>query len=256
MLYIGIILSGIKGENYERYARICEKFEKESVVQSVINCLTDAMRNKELKPGDRIPPEPELAASMGVARSSVREAIKILSYLGVLESKRSEGTFVCSGFQESMIDPMIYGIILNQDSFDNLMELREMVETGIMRLASQKYDEEDGHALEAMLEKMKEIVHSGDNEVDRFFAVDNEFHDLISQMGKNPLADKISRVVRTLTHAVRYETVSTMITSGRGDELVAAHSKLLEILRGHEGEDVEEIVRGTYFGDIIHGEEK
>ena len=221
-----------------------KNLKKESLVQSVINCLTDAMRNKELKPGDRIPPEPELAASMGVARSSVRE------------SKRSEGTFVCSGFQESMIDPMIYGIILNQDSFDNLMELREMVETGIMRLASQKYDEEDGHALEAMLEQMKEIVHSGDNEVDRFFAVDNEFHDLISQMGNNPLADKISRVVRTLTHDVRYETVSTMITSGRGDELVAAHSKLLEILRGHEGEDVEEIVRGTYFGDIIHGEEK
>ena len=46
-------------------------------MQSVINCLTDAMRSKELKPGDRIPPEPELAASMGVARSSVREAIKI-----------------------------------------------------------------------------------------------------------------------------------------------------------------------------------
>ena len=52
-----------------------KNLKKESVVQSVINCLTDAMRNKELKPGDRIPPEPELAASMGVARSSVREAI-------------------------------------------------------------------------------------------------------------------------------------------------------------------------------------
>lgn len=107
-----------------------KNLKKESVVQSVINCLTDAMRSKELKPGDRIPPEPELAASMGVARSSVREAIKILSYLGVLESKRAEGTFVCSGFQESMIDPMIYGIILNQDSSENLMELREMVESG------------------------------------------------------------------------------------------------------------------------------
>ena len=68
-----------------------KNLKKESVVQSVINCLTDAMRNKELKPGDRIPPEPELAASMGVARSSVREAIKILSYLGVLESKRLPG---------------------------------------------------------------------------------------------------------------------------------------------------------------------
>ena len=49
-----------------------KNLKKESVVQSVINCLTDAMRNKELKPGDRIPPEPELAASLGVARSSVR----------------------------------------------------------------------------------------------------------------------------------------------------------------------------------------
>ena len=132
-----------------------KNLKKESVVQSVINCLTDAMRNKQLKPGDRIPPEPDLAASMGVARSSVREAIKILTYLGVLESKRSEGTFVCSGFQESMIDPMIYGMILNQDSFDNLMELREMVEAGIMRLARAKYNEEDGRVLEQLLDQMR-----------------------------------------------------------------------------------------------------
>lgn len=168
-----------------------KNLKKESVVQSVINCLTDAMRNKQLKPGDRIPPEPELAASMGVARSSVREAIKILTYLGVLESKRSEGTFVCSGFQESMIDPMIYGMILNQDSFDNLMELREMVEAGIMRLASAKYNEEDGRMLEQLLDQMRGIVR-GDGpgtKVERFFAVDNQFHDMVSQMGKNPLAD-------------------------------------------------------------------
>lgn len=229
-----------------------KNLKKESVVQSVINCLTDAMRNKELKPGDRIPTEPELAASMGVARSSVREAIKILSYLGVLESRRSEGTFVCSGFQESMIDPMIYGIILNQDSFENLMELREMTEAGIMRLASQKYNEEEGRALEAILGQMKEVVHGGEETVDEFFRLDNAFHDMISQMGKNALADKISRVVRTLTHAMRYETVATMLNSGRGDELVAAHSRLYETLKSSELEQVEDIVRATYFEDTIH----
>lgn len=148
-----------------------KNLKKESVVQSVINCLTDAMRNKELKPGDRIPPEPDLAASLGVARSSVREAIKILTYLGVLESKRSEGTFVCSGFKESMIDPMIYGIILNQDSFENLMELREMTETGIMRLAIQKYGEAEGRALEELLEQMRAVMDSGEDMVDRFFQI-------------------------------------------------------------------------------------
>ena len=220
-----------------------KNLKKESVVQSVINCLTDAMRSKELKPGDRIPPEPELAASMGVARSSVREAIK---------SKRAEGTFVCSGFQESMIDPMIYGIILNQDSSENLMELREMVESGIMRLASAKYNEEAGRALAAILDQMTGIVQSGENVVDRFFEVDNTFHNLISQMGKNPLADKISRVVRTLTHAMRYETVATMLNTGRGEELIAAHRCLLETLQSRRLENVEELVRTTYFEDALN----
>ncbi|MDE7243041.1 MAG: FCD domain-containing protein [Oscillospiraceae bacterium] len=231
-----------------------KNLKKESVVQSVINCLTDAMRSKELKPGDRIPPEPDLAATLGVARSSVREAIKILTYLGVLESKRSEGTFVCDGFKESMIDPMIYGIILNQDSFENLMELREMTETGIMRLAVMKYDETEGYALEKLLERMKAVMEGGEDMVERFFQIDNEFHDMISLMGKNPLADKISRVVRTLTHAMRYETVATMINSGRGAELVAAHSKLYETLKSGDLSNVREIVRESYFGESLYGE--
>lgn len=233
-----------------------KNLKKESIVQSVINCLTDAMRNKELKPGDRIPPEPELASSLGVARSSVREAIKILTYLGVLESKRSEGTFVCDGFKESMIDPMVYGIILNQDSFENLMELRQMIEAGTLHLAVKKYTEEEGQALEAILAQMREIAESGEDVVDRFFHVDNEFHEMISQMGKNPLADKISRVVRTLTYSMRYETVSIMIESGRSDELIEAHEKQFEMLRNRDLSNVSEVVRESYFSEVLGGGNK
>ena len=227
-----------------------KNLKKESVVQSVINCLTDGMRTKELKPGDRIPPEPELAASLGVARSSVREAVKILTYLGVLESRRSEGTFVCSGFQESMIDPMVYGIILNQDSFENLMELREMMESGMMRLAILKHDEEELRRLEELLDEMNRALR-GPNPVDDFFRTDNAFHDMISQMGKNPLSDKLSRVVRTLTYKVRYETVAVMVESGRGAELVAAHRELYEAIRRRDDSRLTEMVRETYFGDLL-----
>ena len=116
-----------------------KKLNNESVVQRVINCLTDTMINKELRPGDKIPTELELSETLGVGRNSIREAIKILVYLGVLEIRRAEGTFVCEGFTESMIDPMIYGIILDKaDSYDNLMELREMMEAGVVRLAMAK----------------------------------------------------------------------------------------------------------------------
>ena len=227
-----------------------KSLKKESVVQSVINCLTDAMRSRELKPGDKIPPEPELASALGVARSSVREAIKILTYLGVLESKPSEGTFVRSGFSESMIDPMVYGIILNQDSFANLMELREITEAGILRLAMRRCEEDELRKLESLLQAMRDALQA-ENAVDAFFRVDDAFHDCVSQMGKNPLADKIGRVVRTLTHSTRYETVSEMLRNGRGDELVAAHAELLDTLKSRRSDRVEQVVREGYFVEVL-----
>ena len=222
--------------------------KKESVVQSVINRLTEGMRRGELKPGDKIPTEPELAESLGVARSSVREAIKILTYLGVLESKRHEGTFVCNGFEESMIDPMVYGIILNQDSFENLMELREMTEAGMMRLAIKNHDEAELAELENRLNDMAEIIGGTDEEsIREFFEADDRFHDMIAVMGKNPMADKINRVVRTLTYAVRYETVSSMITRGKGQELYEAHRVLLEAIKQGDEEVLSNKVRESYF---------
>lgn len=228
-----------------------KSLRKESVVQSVINVLTDAIRSKELQPGDKIPPEPELAESLGVARSSVREAIKILTYLGVLESKRSEGTFVCDGYKESMIDPMVYGILLNQDSFENLMELREMTEAGMMRLAIEHHEDRELDELEAILGEMKKALELKENRVDTFFEVDNRFHDKIAEMGKNPMADKINKVVRSLTHAVRYQTVSAMILSGKSDKLLDTHVQLFNAIRERDDTDLSEKVRSSYFEDEL-----
>lgn len=225
--------------------------KKESVLQSVINRLTDAIKSGELKPGDKMPSEVELAEAFGVARSSVREAIKILSYLGVLESRRSEGTFVCSGFSESMIDPMVYGIYLNQDSVENLMELREMTETGMMRIAIVHHSESELRELEQILRKMEEAPKDRKDPVKAFFREDDRFHDKIAEMGKNPMADKINRIVRSLTYDLRYKTVSEMIASGRTEELIEAHRRLLEAIREGNLHNVSDKVRGSYYEEVV-----
>ena len=225
--------------------------KKESVLQSVINRLTDAIKSGELKPGDKMPSEVELAEALGVARSSVREAIKILSYLGVLESRRSEGTFVCSGFSESMIDPMVYGIYLNQDSVENLMELREMTETGMMRIAIAHHSESELRELEQILRKMEEAPKDRKDPVKAFFREDDRFHDKIAEMGKNPMADKINRIVRSLTYDLRFKTVSEMITSGRTEELIEAHRRLLEAIREGNLHNVSDKVRGSYYEEVV-----
>jgi len=143
---------------------------------------------------------------------------------------------------------MVYGIILNKDSFENLMELREMTEAGLMRLAIKNHDEEELTELEQRLDEMEATLGGTDEEsVRAFFEADDRFHDAISKMGKNPMADKINRVVRTLTYAVRYETVSSMITRGKGRELFEAHRKLIDAIRDGDETVLAEKVRETYF---------
>ena len=230
-------------------ASYLKNLKSESVVQKVINCLTDGMVSGELKPGDKLPTEPELAATLGVARTSVREATKILTYLGVLESRRSEGTFVANGFQESMIDPMVYGIILNKgEDFDSLMELRELTEVGILRLAIKKRSEA---GLETIREKLDAFSDAVEQEnLTAAFQADNDFHDAVSSLCQNDLVDKINRVVRVLTYAVRQKTVYTMIQTGRGQELLQAHWKIYEILYTKNMEGLEEFIHDTYFLDV------
>lgn len=229
-----------------------KKINNESVVQRVINCLTDAMINKELRPGDKIPTELELSETLGVGRNSIREAIKILVYLGVLEIRRAEGTFVCEGFTESMIDPMIYGIILDKaDSYDNLMELREMMESGVVRLAMTKYTEEDMRNLEEKLTRMKAQIGKGPLNTQATFEADNAFHDAISRMGHNPLIEKINRVVQMLTWSIRLETVTHMVETGRGQELYEAHEKIWQMLKEQDSSNLNQKIRDTYFENVL-----
>lgn len=229
-----------------------KKLSNESVVQRVINCLTDTMIHKELRPGDKIPTELELSETLGVGRNSIREAIKILVYLGVLEIRRAEGTFVCEGFSESMIDPMIYGIILDKaDSYDNLMELREMMESGVVRLAMTKYTEEDMQNLEEKLALMKTEIGKGPQNTRATFEADNAFHDAVSSMGHNPLIDKINRVVQMLTWSIRLETVTHMVETGRGQELYEAHEKIWRMLKDRNSSNLSQKIRDTYFENEI-----
>lgn len=228
-----------------------KKVSSESVVQQVINALTDAMINRELRPGDKIPTEAEMAENMGVGRNSIREAIKILVYLGVLEIRRAEGTFVCEGFSESMIDPMIYGIILDKEDFyENLMELREMIEVGVLQLAMAKVKEEELKSLKEKLGHMKTAIEAGSENVENAFWADNEFHDAICNIGKNPLVNKINQVVRVLTYSMRFTTVETMIKTGRGQELYEAHQKIYEMIENKVTDNLNMAVRKTYFSEI------
>lgn len=208
-----------------------KKVKSESVVQQIIDSLTDAMIRKQLRPGDKIPTETELAAELGVGRNSVREAVKILVYLGVLEIKRAEGTFVCRGFSESMIDPMVYGVILNSaDSAEDLMTLREIMETGAVKVAAARASDKTKVILKERLDAYKAEIDKGPGNLEAVFVADSAFHDAIAAMGGNSMVEKLSQVVRVLTHSIRLKSIESMLKSGRSSELYKVHERLFRAI--------------------------
>lgn len=228
-----------------------KKIRSESIVQQIIDAFAEEIMNGNLHPGEKVPTEKELAEKFGVGRNSVREAVKILVHMGVLEIRRAEGTFVCETFKNNMIDPMVYGIILDEaQNTEKLMELREIMEAGVIRLAARNADPRDLNNLERQLRLLKNEIEIGEDNIDNIFEADNQFHNTISEMGHNQLLSKVEDVVHVLTYAMRYQSVREMLISGKGKELYEAHEKIFGILKYHDMEDLNAAVRSTYFNQI------
>jgi len=242
----------VTNEGDHTYAYL-KRQERPSVVQHVINCLTEAMITRQLSPGDKIPTEAELSEQLGVARNSVREAIKMLTFLGVLEIRRPEGTFVCDGYSESLLNPLIYGIILQQgNSYNQLIEMREMMEVGVMRLAIEKASNEDVERVHAQLLRLKDALLRQPPNVEQANLEDNRFHDMIDEICQNDIVSRVNGLVRTLTYQLRYETTARMVLSGRGQEHYEAHLHIYETLKNKDTHGLNRVIRDSYFiTDII-----
>ena len=223
-----------------------QPINNKSMVQQVIDQLTGAMIKRQLKPGDKLPPEMELASSFGVGRNTVREAVKILISFGVLEIRRPEGTFVSKGFSHHMIDPLLYGIILEQtDELEELKELREGIDDVVLRLAIEKAEKKDLQAISEALEELRQELDKSD--VQRIFEADNAFHESIAAAAHNKLYMKIADLVRTLTSEIRMRTISNMKDMGRLEEMKKVHEAIFQAVRDHQEGGTRDILVEGYF---------
>lgn len=165
-------------------------------MQQIIEKITQSLIRGELKPGDRLPPEPELASQLGVSRTSLREALKTLGGLGVLVAKKRGGTFIATAASQAMFDPLIFNLIIEKGSKDELLELRVLLEVDAVELAMNKAAAADYAMLEEDLRQFEETLPSGD--LERLAELDLRFHLRILEMSKNQSFIRISTVVMQL----------------------------------------------------------
>lgn len=172
-----------------------DKITNESVVNEIIKRITDSLKREDLKPGDKIPTEVELMESLGVGRNSVREAIKMLSAMGVLEVKRGSGTFVATKVSPAIFNPLIFSLIIEPKSNEDLYELRVMYDGMVLMIAIDKATNEDIIAIEEVLNKAKDLLQKRQGTIEEFVQLDVDFHLEILKATHNPLIECIGKTI-------------------------------------------------------------
>jgi GntR family transcriptional repressor for pyruvate dehydrogenase complex len=155
------------------------------VVSLAIARIKDALLRKALKPGDYLPSEIELTKTLGIGKSSVREAVKMLQAMGVVEVRRGHGTLVRRHPGPDYLSPLVFQLIMESGYPDDLIELRLMFEPAAAVMAMERATPEDHERIRGALERLERAVASGTPAAEDDIA----FHVAILDATKNPRFD-------------------------------------------------------------------
>jgi len=129
---------------------------------TVQEAIKDYILTNRLRPGDSLPSENELARQLGVGRNSVREAVKSLDSLGVLEARRGSGLFIRDFSVDPVIESLSYGALFELRELAELFEVRRVLESGMIEAAMAVMTEADYPPLRALIASMEAHSQRGD----------------------------------------------------------------------------------------------
>ncbi|WP_244972521.1 FadR/GntR family transcriptional regulator [Paramicrobacterium fandaimingii] len=201
----------------------------------VISNVKQMIATGELRAGDRLPIEKELSARWGVSRGSLREGVRALATLGVLETRQGDGTYVTQLDPDSLLSPLgFYAELRNSDQSTDLLAVRRVLESESASLAATRMTEIEIESLESILSGIDQVLESDDVDPEAFIDADAEFHRRIANASANPaLAAMIGSLMTRTLRARLWRAITER------DSLGVAHSEhraILDALRTRDPE--------------------
>lgn len=169
---------------------------REPVSNEVAQVLLTHLVSGQYEPGQRLPPERALADLLGVGRSLIREALKALTLLGLIEVRPGDGTYLRRRPSNLLPASFEWGLLLGENQLEDVMEARQELEVVLAGLAAQRRTDEDIADLRVLLEAMRDATEATD-----FVAADVAFHLRIARTAKNSVLQSMHSGTQSLLHA-------------------------------------------------------
>jgi GntR family transcriptional repressor for pyruvate dehydrogenase complex len=204
-----------------------EPIKKSRLYEKVISQILNMVKNGELKAGDRLPTERDLAIQLHVSRTAIREALRSMEFMGLIESKVGGGTYIREMTMEDLMDPFAAVLANNERLIIELIEVRLLLEVEIAKTAARRLTPQKARLIEKSLELMKEELAAGKLGL----AGDNAFHQALADAADNLAMMNITRLCSDLLSQTREAALSIM-----EDRLLAIHhhQAIYEAVKNHD----------------------
>lgn len=221
------------------------------VSEEVVKQVQEAIFSGELEPGDRLPPERELAEQFGLSRMSVRDALRTLESSGLIEIKvgSSGGAFVREPNFDPLRETLSSMLRLKKANILELVETRKIVETAIAELAAERATEEDLRAMREAIEAARRALESGDP---NYGPHSVSFHAALAQAGKNHVLNLTVRSFRVFFADVLEKLLATEDMARRA---IADHWELYKAIESHDRQLARQLMSEhlSYFETKVKG---
>lgn len=210
--------------------------QRTSLSTAVFEQLIGNIVNGTWKAGDRLPTERDLCQQFGVARTSLREALKAMELVGMLNSRVGDGTFVCPR-SEFLSRPMLWALMdLEKAELHDVMDARLILEAGSAGLAAERATRDQIDQMAGAIQAMRDCIARDEPVLD----ADLAFHLAISAAAANPLLTNSLLMLRNL---IRQGMLYKHLLPGISPAIVKEHTVILTAIKGKNPEAASKAMR-------------
>jgi len=219
----------------------------DKVYHGILLELNRIVEEDGLRPGDKLPSERELSDRLKVGRSSVREALRALELLGLITTRRGEGTFIQNYRDNKFFDILGYYLLRDKKTSKDLFEMRMLLELDAVRLACQRATEKSLFEMEQTIIRAKKKLSEGLIPVEE----DYDFHRAVARASKNSI---LRRIWIPLIEYSRTARDASAPKGGKIDysKMIQEHEEILEAIRGKNTEEAEARMRENLENELLN----
>lgn len=192
----------------------------------ILRQIQERIIQGELTPGDKLPPERQMAESLGCSRPALKQALSILEALEILECRQGDGNYILP-FQNKIFNPIILNFYAKKGSVEDILEVRYILEVQVVKLLALKATADDLKPLEEYLEHMKD-VKPGCQSIQERVALNNAFHSTLFHLNRNPIMSAFYDSI--------IELVGLQIMNTDGTNFYSTHKDILDSIKSRDPE--------------------